>query len=259
MKLSNVLRYELLTESNKAAYVADALGAKLAAAIAHDSSANEIHRLPPEQQPQAVVNVIREADPTKGADALVWLARMYTRGLFKIEDLRRVKQDLTVFFANRAKIANKDLNSYKSMEQLYDVTEPFTQQEAPAQSKRAEKQAIKKGGAKYLINTPKFKAIQLLTHEAACYYGANTKWCTAAADDSTAFDEYTEEGPIFVIIASKPGDTKPRKFQFHVESGQFMDERDVELKKSDIKFLSSFPEYADFLNILIKKHYFPND
>jgi hypothetical protein len=38
-----------------------------------------------------------------------------------------------------------------------------------------------------------------LNHEASCYYGKGTKWCTAAATD-TQFKKYNEDGKLFYII-----------------------------------------------------------
>jgi hypothetical protein len=68
------------------------------------------------------------------------------------------------------------------------------------------------------------------------------------------FNHYHDQGDLIIIIA-KIGE-KIRKWQLHYESNQFMDERDQEISQADIKLLSKIPEYTEFLNTLIKKHYY---
>jgi hypothetical protein len=80
-----------------------------------------------------------------------------------------------------------------------------------------------------------------LDHRAACKYGANTKWCTTYKDDDTYFKQYSEEGPLIIIINKyselEPGEThqskvasikskKNKKWQIHLESDQWMDATD---------------------------------
>jgi hypothetical protein len=64
------------------------------------------------------------------------------------------------------------------------------------------------------------------THRAACFYGKHTEWCTASKDSSGYFDEYSKQGPLYVNINKETGD----KYQFHFESGQFMDENDEQIE-----------------------------
>ena len=241
-----MLLYEFVVLENADArvkYIVDNMGKKLSDAAAKDSSSRA-------DNPTEIVQTLLKADPTNG-QAIMWLTRMYSKGAFKMEDVNRVRNDLTDFFRVRSKLANKDLNSYKDLNQLYDAIESV--QGEPTTSKRQQKQAIKHEGAQYVINTPEFKVLEIKNHDAACFYGSNTKWCTASKDDPSMFNTYTEQGPLFVVITNRDG--KQRKFQLHYESDQFMDERDNPVPEKDIQYLSSFPEYADFLNMLIDKHY----
>lgn len=75
---------------------------------------------------------------------------------------------------------------------------------------------------------------KLKTKEAACHYGANTKWCTAA-ESGNMFDQYNRSGPLYVIRTK--GDNK--KYQFHFESNQFMNDQDKPIEMSD--FLKNHP------------------
>jgi hypothetical protein len=243
MKLFELIP-DLLTEdiNSKAEYLAKQLGDKLVDAYKKDESK--------EATAKEVMNQLKKADPSKQGLAMTFIANMYVKNQFKIEDIPRVKKDLDTFFKFRKEIENKDLNSYKKMDDLYDVTEKF-QEKNPEMTKAAQEKVIK-SGVKKLIDTKDFKALIPTTKEAACLYGANTKWCTAA-EDNNMFDHYNDQGNLVIIIAGG------KKFQLHFESDSFMNDRDQPLSKADIDYLSKYPEYKELLDMLIKKHYFDEE
>lgn len=87
------------------------------------------------------------------------------------------------------------------------------------------------------------------THRASCKYGANTRWCTTYRDDTSYYDQYSKDGPLIIII-KKPsqiamGDTAKgeggRKWQIHLESDQWMDEKDNPIENK-IEFTESLPK-----------------
>lgn len=203
-----------------------------------------------------ILEELAKADPSKNGAAINWIVRMYIAKQFKLEDVRRLSKDIDVFLKFKNKMENKDLNSYPDLKTLYAAVAPFIEKPDQAASGKAEKKEIKKG-VKYIINTPNFKALIPKTEEAACFYGAGTKWCTAATDGDNQFENYNSRGDLVIIIAGEGA--KQRKFQLHYEDDAFMDEQDSEVGKADISYLSSFPQYKDLLDILIKKHYFPED
>lgn len=182
---------------------------------------------------------------------IAWVVRMYIAKQFKVEDASRIKRELDTFAKFKSKLTNKDLNSYKSLDQLYDALEPFEGVEAPV-SKKAEVKAAKSEGADVVLDTPELKVIRPKTEAAACLYGSGTKWCTAAATDNM-FDHYNDQGDLYILIAKLDGES--RKFQLHYETDSFLNERDTALSKDDIAKLSELPAYKQFLNMLIKKHY----
>lgn len=237
---------DLLFEA-RAEYIADKQKEKIEAALQKDTG----------RKPQGVNDALSVAKHFEAAvppKALQWTIGQYIKGNLKLEDAGKISKDLELFYRHQAKLPKKDLNQYKKPGELYDALENVE----GVQSKREAKRITKHEGADYLIKTPNFKALILKTHDAACHYGSNTKWCTAAKDDPSMFDHYTEQGPIYVLIATPPDGGKPRKFQLHYESDQFMNERDEELSEEEIEFLSQFPEYKEFLEILIDKHYVPH-
>lgn len=203
------------------------------------------HMAPKDNLP-ALVDTLKNADPTRGK-YLAFIAKMYAAGQFKIEDINRTKNTLADFDKYKAKIENKDIMTYQKFSDVIAAVIPHKEEGEPV-SKRAEKQQIKSEDATKVIDTPNFKVIIPKTESAACLYGANTQWCTAAKNDNM-FDHYNKQGPLYTIIA---GD---RKFQLHYESNQFMNEHDETLTKADIDYLSKYPEYKQFLNMLIKQHY----
>ena len=61
---------------------------------------------------------------------------------------------------------------------------------------------------------------------ASCELGSGTDWCTATGNTDTWFLDYISQGDIYVIInKSNPKD----KYQFHYETGQFMDPNDRDI------------------------------
>lgn len=201
-----------------------------------------------------VIKELSKANPNH--KHMVWITRMYVAGKFKLEDVPRLKDEIENFERLKNRLEKKDLNAYKSLEELYDAleaAEPSDDEKAKdaMQSLMAEKSK----DAEFLIRSKNYMALIPKSQEAACKYGAGTKWCTAA-EKNNYFDSYNRRGDLIIIIA-KLGD-EWRKFQFHFESASFMDERDTPAKKEDIKLLSKFPEHIKLIHLLIDK-YHPED
>lgn len=150
---------------------------------------------------------------------------------------------------NAAQIEIKDINRYPTLADLYTALEKFEKKD-PVQSKNQMSKAAKVAGTKTIVNTPNVKIVELLTGEAAAAYAAGTKWCTS---NPKTFDSYAKSGKIYVIIVKTSDGV--RKFQLHMESNQLMDEKDRGISAQDVSLLSAYPEWAQFLNYLIKNHY----
>lgn len=198
------------------------------------------HGLPGYQDIDAFLEKLGEVDPSPKGIYMPWLARLaITKPTEnRAEDLDRIGQDLQAFEANKARIQNKDINSYKSFQDLFDVIAPFLQpkkksKEDLAKEKEAAKLAKIKGdietvyaGAEGWIRIPK-------TEEAAKFLGQNTRWCTAASR-SNMFSHYNKSDVLFVVYDKA---TKSRS-QLHIDSGQFAGEDDRN------KGIKSVPEWA---------------
>lgn len=229
----------ILLEASKEEYIEKSMGPKLVAAAEGRDDGKDV---------KEIINALSKADPSPNKQFLQFIANMYVAKQFRIEDTDKIKKELELFNKVKGKLEKKDINQYKSLDELYKATEKFTSDTEAQKSKKEVKKEIKAEGVKKIIDTPDFKVLVPTTEAAACFYGKGTKWCTAA-DKDNRFDYYNKQGTIYIILA---GD---RKFQLHYESDQFMNEKDLDVTKDEIAFLSKFPKYKDFLNMLIKKHY----
>ncbi len=226
-------------------FLAANMGHKLIAAAHNDHSANDL------KSPADIVSELKKADPTPNHASLQFLVNMYVTGQFKMEDINKIKHELILFYDVRKHLTNKDLINYKTLDSLYDATEPLAT--VPVEpSKREEKKNIKEEGATPIVTSDVFKAVMVTTAEAAKIYGANTKWCTT---NKGTCDNYLKKGPLFVIMVKKPKENRWSKFQLHAGTDQFMDERDRPISQVTIKMLSKFPEYTKFMNYVINHHY----
>jgi hypothetical protein len=233
----------LLIQEDRAQYIVTNQGDKLA-----DAAMTQERK---KMSAEDIVKTLRDADPTPNKQYLQWLANRYIAKEFRLEDISRIHDDLVKFKKLSVKMDNRDISTFKTLNDLYDAIEKHDDGQEVV-SKGAAERDVKMKGAEKLIDTPELQVVKLLNKEAACFYGKGTKWCTAA-DKNNMFDDYKSQGDLYVLMVNKGG--KQRKFQLSVEGDQFMDERDNELNENDIKLLSSIPAYTEFLNSLIKKHY----
>ena len=87
--------------------------------------------------------------------------------------------------------------------------------------------------------------IHLKTSEAAIFYGKGTKWCTAATGVNNMFTHYHKDGAIYVMIPKNPSYVG-EKYQFHVDSLQLVNEKDMMLTIKDVQpYLDSLVQFFD--------------
>jgi hypothetical protein len=95
----------------------------------------------------------------------------------------------------------KDINQYVDIGVLKDlmmiVNERKTEKEKSTQLKSQVTKIYEDGDV--LVVSPK-------THEASCYYGANTKWCTTAKSDPRQFQNYNRRGNLYYFINKRTND-----------------------------------------------------
>ena len=170
----------------------------------------------------SILQKIEQADPTKNKQYVLWIIKQLQSKLIRIEDLNRVLQALTNFDQLKPRLlANQRDLGRMTIHQLEAVVDTAMGTETTDEFK------LDIPNAKVLYNGPLGTLVVPKTEEAACDLGKGTKWCTSA-DKDNQFDEYNEQGPIY-IWKDKTG-----KYQFHFDTYQLMDSHDVPLEQDKI-------------------------
>lgn len=205
-----------------------------------------------------MLSVIRK-DPTYQAggtttgDYGIWLLNQELKdNIQKFEATKDISITdlLNEFIEKKANLANKDLNSYKSPDELYKLLSEV--QLTDRQKERKLRKDI--SGAKHVGSTANFDIYIPETYEASCALGKGSGWCTADSRTRQYFDYYKDRyGGNYYIIISKDG---KYKYQLHFESQQYSaagtnpdinnpNEEEM-LEYEDI--ISKWPELKDVLN-----------
>lgn len=167
---------------------------------------------------------ILSADPTyqpggtTTGDYGIWLLNQEVKDNITPFEARTnvsIEQVLNDFVDKKANLANKDINSYKTVEELWNILK-----EIPLSDRQKERKLRKDiSGAKHVGSTANFDIYIPETYEASCALGKGSGWCTADSRTRRYFDYYKNEyGGDYYIIISKDGKWK---YQIHFESDQY--------------------------------------
>lgn len=153
-----------------------------------------------------------------------WIAKQYYNNVFHFGDIYKIKEDLEKFekYKKNKNIFNSaDLNQY-DYNTLKQKLNNIDDNNINQLGNSARKSAIEKGKdetEKYYEDDKWFIVIPE-TEAAARYWGKHTHWCTAADSEHNMFSHYNGRGLLYILInKNNPNE----KYQFHFESGQFMD------------------------------------
>ena len=254
----------LLLFENKDEYLIKNFGEKLMKAAQREQTEKP-------KSAEEIIAKLKIADP-KGKN-LVWIARMYANEQFRFEDLPHLRDELHTFEVAKRNLPNKDLNSYKTLVDLYmaiDNVSGKSDDVAKLSPERLELlKDIYENDVEWIVNKhnpfgknrPQFyilvpktprASIELVNKEDG--FEGHTRWCTGSRDQNR-HDNYKHD-TLFCIIAQING--KKRMFQLHYATNQFTDEMNVQItnnKHPDILSLSKYPEWLDFLNKCIKRYF----
>lgn len=157
-----------------------------------------------------------------------WLSKKLVDKLIKSEDIYKYEKYFKVFDRRKREYPFSDINQFKTKA---DISQ-FISKSVELSSQEQEDPSKQKGVSKddkykefYIGEVDGFKVYKLPKgrtdlHGASCELGSGTEWCTATGKIDTYFKQYINEGPLFIFIK---GD---EKYQFHYESGSFMDTND---------------------------------
>lgn len=130
-----------------------------------------------------------------------------------------------------------DLNQYKSISELGRFISSLDIDKILGKTKGEMSNAV--NAAAEDIEVPYeddvWKVVIPKSYEASCYWGNGTEWCTATRETSDWYNEYSNQGPLYININKQNG----QKFQFHFETDSFMDQYDSEI---EIPFINEMGE-----------------
>jgi len=191
---------------------------------------------------------LEQSDPSPAKKYVNWMIVRYLKGdIRRLEDIpSRIAPALMKFqsLQNKKKLKpeHSDINKIRSIEDVmdeYSIDSNQTQGNK-SQAKSVEKSMYDSKEAELILNSPEYKIVVPKTEEASCFFGKNTRWCTAASNDNQ-FNRYSKKGPLYIILHKSTN----TRWQFSFASDEYMDERDTPIKI--IKFLLSHgPVYQVF-------------
>ena len=194
-------------------------------------------------KPQLVDFILAEletGDPTAHKEYTQWIAKMYILGETPLEDIGSTLKEYLYKFAilKRKKLiappAN-DINRYSSFTNFMDVMDEY---ELP------ENDVVNKGEATEVYEDASVRVLVPEDQASACYYGRGTRWCTAATKGTNYYNQYSRQGPLYILLPKSP--THPgERYQLHFPSGQFMDEGDDPVDLYDL-LVRRFDMLLDF-------------
>lgn len=227
------MRYNEIKESILLEYDRNATVTNFSDAITKRASTDAYLKSQNTDPVQAVVTAAEEADPTQNKQYVVWIIRQYVKNKLKYEDIYKLQADLDVFARTKGQHKrlgiNSDIGQY-NWQTLADVaarlgSTELSTPDAPADATVADADVLYNGPLG-ILSIPK-------TQDASCALGSGTKWCTAAADKKkNMYNYYSKHGPLYIWHDKK----RKQKYQFHFETGSFMDAQDQPLTPEDAKY-----------------------
>ena len=210
---------------------AKAWGQKLLAAANKDRGYKELLKFLGTSSPQDtnlddryindILSRLEAADPTKNKEYVQALAKLYSAGGLKMEDVGSTLSDyLTKFHKlKQKKIIPSPRNDFMRYNDVGDFMSVVDEYPEPEDNKN-----VSKGTSEVYYEDQDLRILVPKDRESACYYGKGTKWCTAATNNNM-YDYYSKQDQLYIILLKKPTYTG-EKYQFHFASRQYMDEKD---------------------------------
>ena len=165
-----------------------------------------------------IVEYLLEQDKSPTKEYTLWLATNYANGgIQRWEDIRsRATIALQVFDAlKKAKklpADQRDVMRLKGLSALEDLVERFDEVDTTSNRQKdaqREKEFFERGDAKLVYNDAQVKVVVPDTHEASCYFGVNTKWCTTSKEGEM-FDSYSNQGDLYIVLIK----AENKRYQF---------------------------------------------
>jgi hypothetical protein len=177
---------------------------------------------------------IQKANPTDDFNNCIWIVEELIKENIQIEDLPQVKMYIVKYIK---KLPLLPLPNFYPNFPIYS-------------NYQLVKDAV--NNVVELISTSDLGILLIpLTEEASCYYGAQTSWCTAQRNEYNKFEDYAENGNLYIWFDKQLKD----KFQFQFETNQFMDRDDNRISTKQINEFRKHPVlkliFKDYEDLII--------
>ena len=164
-----------------------------------------------------------------------WILGLANKG--EIDNIGHITDVLSRFESEKNNLVNRDIMKYKSVNDVEDMLndensyKDLSHRQEVRQRQKERKNVDLDKDAKKVYEDKDWEIWIPLTYAASCKLGQGTTWCTASTEDDYYYNYYSKEGPLYIIINKKDPE---KKYQFHIESRQFMNAEDEE--ESLLKF-----------------------
>jgi hypothetical protein len=130
-----------------------------------------------------------------------WFHQNYEK--INSEDIWRAKEVFDQKFSEDIDVENiakspRDINSYDNVRFLKELMKVVDDRKTEGEMEREAKSQSEK-----LYEDDEVLVVKPKSHAASCYYGANTRWCTATKDNSGYFQRYSVNGNLYYFINKK--------------------------------------------------------
>ena len=152
----------------------------------------------------------------------VWIGNMYANGSIKLGDIPELKTALVTYDKNKTQLPQ--IKDCKSLSELIEWVKDLSDDFKPVRKQSDAKENLEKvyEDNEWIVYVPH-------SHAAARRGGEGTRWCTASENDYY-YNMYSKQGPLYINIRKSDG----AKFQFHLETGQFMSANDTSVRLNEI-------------------------
>ena len=171
-----------------------------------------------------------------------FLARGVKSDGIKLEDIYKYQEYFDVFERNKNEFEEKDLGDYKTpadfsyFRYMASTIKRREQEDGTKAKGKTKKEKFKKllvhqsnGFSMYKIPQKSEMGGNINAYyNASCELGSGTEWCTATGRTKDYFNDYTEDGALYIFIS----DDETTKYQYHPNSNSFMDQYDVSILSS---------------------------
>ena len=168
-----------------------------------DYIAKQLEKLIPELAGEKGGLNVRQQDAIEDrmSSIIPWFHNNFNRitedDIWEAEPIYRNQNGMVPNIENIAK-SPKDINQYENPEFITTLMNVVDSKKS-----EREKERELKSQADKLYEDDDVLVVRPKSFLASCYYGANTKWCTASKGSSNYFDKYTKTGELYYFIKKK--------------------------------------------------------